>query len=114
MCCRRICGDSRKKRTPCARLAPVTEHRSLSRRSFLAIAGMAPFAASANAFFKPVPVGLELYSVRTELAKNLLGTVASVAKIGYQVVEFYAPYLDWTPPTAKDVRKVLDDAGIRC
>jgi sugar phosphate isomerase/epimerase len=75
---------------------------------------MAPFAASATAFLKTVPVGLELYSVRTELAKNLLGTVASVAKIGYQVVEFYAPYLDWTPATAKDVRKVLDDGGIKC
>ena len=79
------------------------------------MAGVMPFAASAAAaFFKDVPVGLELYSVRTELAKNLLGTVDAVAKIGYQVVEFYAPYLDWTPAAAKDVRKLLDDRGIKC
>ena len=79
------------------------------------MAGVAPFAASAAAaFFKNVPVGLELYSVRTELGKNLLGTVSAVGKIGYQVVEFYAPYLDWTAQTAKDVRKVLDDSGLKC
>src|SRR5262249_59402309 len=28
--------------------------------------------------------------------------------------EFYAPYLDWTPDTAKSVRQVLDDSGLTC
>ena len=77
--------------------------------------GRPPFAASSlAAFLKDVPVGLELYSVRTELQKDLKGTVTAVAKAGYQVVEFYSPYLDWTPDTAKDVRKLLDDLGIKC
>ena len=86
----------------------------LSRRAFLAIAAAMPFAASALKAAKNVPVGLELYPVRGELAKDLLGTVAAVGKMGYQVVEFYAPYLDWTPDTAKSVRKVLDDTGLTC
>jgi len=30
------------------------------------------------------------------MAKDLIGTVTAVAKMGYQVVEFYAPYYDWT------------------
>jgi sugar phosphate isomerase/epimerase len=34
--------------------------------------------------------------------------------MGYEVVEFYAPYSSWTPAYAKDVRKLLDDLGIRC
>ena len=34
--------------------------------------------------------------------------------MGYQVVEFYAPYYDWTEDYAKQVRKLLDDLGIRC
>lgn len=59
-------------------------------------------------------MGLELYSVRTELTNDLLGTVSAVARIGYQVVEFYAPYLDWTLQTAKDVRRRLDDLGVTC
>ena len=38
----------------------------------------------------------------------------AVAKMGYQVVEFYAPYFDWTAAQAKDMRKLMDDLGIRC
>ena len=89
--------------------------RHLSRRSFLGAAAAAPLAFS-TAFrsVRTVPVGLELYSVRTELGKDLLGTVAAVGRMGYQVVEFYAPYFDWTEETAKSVRKVLDDSGLLC
>ena len=43
---------------------------AISRRSFLALAGAAPFAFGATKS-KHVPVGLELYSVRDELAKDL-------------------------------------------
>jgi sugar phosphate isomerase/epimerase len=89
--------------------------RDLSRRAFLAMAGAAPFAASVlTAAQKSVPVGLELYSVRTELMKDLPGTVTAVAKMGYKVVEFYAPYFEWTPDAAKEVRKLLDGLGIEC
>jgi sugar phosphate isomerase/epimerase len=60
------------------------------------------------------PVGLELYSVRDALMKDLTGTVRAVAKMGYQVVEFYSPYYSWTPQAATDIRKLMDDLGIRC
>ena len=59
-------------------------------------------------------MGLELYSVRQALGKNLTGTIESVARMGYQCVEFYAPYFNWTPDYARQVRKQLDDLGIRC
>jgi sugar phosphate isomerase/epimerase len=80
----------------------------LSRRTFLALpTGL--LAAS-----KTVPVGLELYSVRGELAKDLFGAVRAVAKMGYQAVEFYAPYFGWAPAYAGEVRRLLDDLGLRC
>jgi sugar phosphate isomerase/epimerase len=82
-----------------------------SRRSFLSLAAAAPFA---NAAGKKIPVGLELYSVRDELQKDLMGTVRAVAKMGYQGVEFYAPYFQWTPDKAKEVRALLDELNIRC
>jgi sugar phosphate isomerase/epimerase len=63
---------------------------------------------------KTVPVGLELYSVRGGLAKDLFGTVRAVARMGYQVVEFYAPYFSWTTAHAGAVRRLLDDLGLRC
>jgi sugar phosphate isomerase/epimerase len=93
----------------------MTERHDLSRRDFLALAGAAPLAFSAlGAMQKTIPVGLELYSVRNELMKDLPGTVTAVAKIGYKVVEFYSPYFDWTPQATKEVRKLLDDLGIEC
>ena len=91
----------------------TSEH--LSRRSFLGLTAALPFAAAAFASAaKKVPIGLELYSVRDDLAKDLLGTVTAVGKMGYEVVEFYSPYLSWTPDMAKDVRKRMDDVGLKC
>ena len=70
--------------------------------SSLALAGARVYA-SANP--NRVPVGLELYSVRHELEKEPSGTLQRVAQMGYDCVEFYAPYHDWTPEHAKEVRE---------
>jgi sugar phosphate isomerase/epimerase len=86
---------------------------SLSRRAFFALTAAAPLA-SVVAQGKSLPVGLELFSVRNELQKDLMGTVRAVAKMGYQDVEFFSPYFAWKPDYAKEVRKMMDDAGIRC
>src|SRR5215510_13269416 len=91
----------------------MKSHNSISRRSFLALAGAAPLTFAA-AKPKHVPIGLELYSVRDELAKDLMSTVRAVAKMGYEVVEFFSPYYQWTTDYAKEVRKLLDDLNIRC
>lgn len=90
----------------------MTPH-TLSRRSFLAFSATLPWAVSARAV-KSIPVGLELYSVREELKKDLEGTVRAVAQMGYQGVEFYAPYFEWSESQTKRMRKLLDDLGIRC
>jgi sugar phosphate isomerase/epimerase len=86
---------------------------TLSRRSFLALSAMLPWAFRAQAL-SSIPVGLELYSVRDALQKDPQGTVRAVAAMGYQAVEFYAPYFDWTEPQTKEMRKLLDDLGMRC
>jgi len=91
----------------------MTPDTSISRRSLLgtaAAASLAPAAFSASRY----PISLELYSVRDELQKDLKGTVTAVAKMGYEVVEFFSPYYEWTPDYAKEVRKLLNDLGIRC
>ncbi|WP_414660806.1 sugar phosphate isomerase/epimerase family protein [Horticoccus sp. 23ND18S-11] len=107
---------------------------SCSRRDFLAFSGLLPaallaHAAGGRAFAattpvadvaaqasgpKRFPIGLELYSVRTELMRNLPDTLRAVAKMGYEVVEFYSPYFQWTFPFAKGVRTLMDDIGLRC
>jgi sugar phosphate isomerase/epimerase len=86
---------------------------NVSRRSFLAISAMAPWALSSGAA-QSIPVGLELYSVRNELQRDPEATVRAVARMGYQCVEFYAPYFEWSESQTKEMRKLLDDLGIRC
>ena len=90
----------------------MTPH-TLSRRSFLAFSAMLPWALSARTAIS-IPTGLELYSVREEFKKDPDGTVRAVAEMGYQGVEFYAPYFEWSEAQAKQMRKLLDDLGIRC
>jgi sugar phosphate isomerase/epimerase len=108
----------------------------ISRRNFLTVSGAAAAVLAAQATpttafaalatngaaspaspmpgKKKYPIGLELYSVRTELARDLPNTLRTVAKMGYVVVEFYAPYFDWTIPYAKEVSTLMDDIGLRC
>lgn len=101
-----------------------------SRRDFLTASIGAPLALSLTAACsseqasapaeepaaaaKHYPIGIELYSVRQALAEDLMGTVAKVAEIGYEVVEFYRPYFEWTPEYAKEVRTHMDNLGIKC
>lgn len=87
--------------------------RVLSRRSFVALSAMLPWAWVARASAK-IPVGLELYSVREELKRDPEGTVRAVGKMGYACVEFYAPYFERTAGQTKEMRLFLDDLGVRC
>jgi sugar phosphate isomerase/epimerase len=82
----------------------------------LAIGAMLPWSlrGSMVSAATNIPVGLEMYSVRDALAKDPGATVRAVAEMGYQGLEFYAPYFEWSVSQARDMRKLLDDLGIRC
>ncbi|MBN2591962.1 MAG: sugar phosphate isomerase/epimerase [Sedimentisphaerales bacterium] len=95
------------------------QRRNLSRRTFLKTTAATAAAACAVGSgcdgqllgkSKKIPLGVQLYSVRTECQKDLPGTIEAVADIGYQGVEF-AGYYDYS---AKDLRKLLDDNGLKC
>src|SRR3954463_1780276 len=87
---------------------------SVTRRSFLALSAALPWALKASASASNIPVGLELYSVREGLKKDLEGTVRAVGQMGYQCVEFYAPYFEWSEAQTKHMRKLLDELRVRC
>lgn len=59
---------------------------------------------------KRIPIGLQIYSVRSVAADDLFGVLESVAKMGYDGVEFAGYY----GHSAADIRKVLDDNGLVC
>lgn len=86
---------------------------TFSRRSFVAVTAAMPWAWR-TAPAPNIPVGLEMYSVREAMKKDLPGTVRAVAAMGYQGLEFYAPYFEWTSQQTKEMKKLLDDLGIRC
>jgi len=94
----------------------MSQHEAVSRRAFLLTAGTLPLVipGAVRAQARPVKVGLQLYSVRGAYASDLPGTVTAVAKMGYEAVEFWAPYMQWDNVQAKSVRQLLDDLGVSC
>ena len=68
------------------------------------------FVPTARGEKRKLPVGLQLYSVREQCAKDLPPVLAAVAGMGYEGVEF-AGYYD---RTAQQLRKLLDDNGLKC
>lgn len=90
-----------------------------SRRDFLKLgAGAAALCATGlnlrSAFAEPaakkIPIGLQLYSLRGDAPKDVPGTLAQLAKMGYEGVEFAGYY----GRSAADLRKMLDDNGLKC
>ncbi|MCW3054482.1 MAG: hypothetical protein JWN14_3652, partial [Chthonomonadales bacterium] len=59
---------------------------------------------------KPLQVGVQLYSVRNECAKDLPGVLEAVAKMGYTGVEFAG----YHGRTAAELRKMLDQNHLQC
>ncbi len=94
----------------------------LSRRDLLKLGAGATAAAlaagaglpQALAAKKPssakIPIGLQLYSVRKDCAKDLPGVIRAVGKMGYQGVEFAG----YHGRKADELRKMLDDNGLKC
>lgn len=87
----------------------------ISRRSFLTAAAVvsAAGALSPRDLFAKTPppqIGLQLYSVREDLAKDYPGTLKLVAAIGYREVEAAGFYNH----SASDVKKMMSDEGLNC
>jgi sugar phosphate isomerase/epimerase len=92
--------------------------QSHSRRDLLRYAALASAALAAPSMLraeeakKKIPIGLELYSVRTLIPKDFPGTIEAIGKMGYVGVEF-AGYHGWDAKP-KELRKLLDDNGLKC
>jgi sugar phosphate isomerase/epimerase len=82
---------------------------STTRRSFLGqLAALPAVTRSVAQSGRLERLGMQLYTVRNEMAKDFEGTLARVAALGYREVEF-AGYFDRTPAA---VRSALDRAGL--
>src|SRR5687768_2778544 len=89
---------------------------SITRRSFLECSSLAMLAAMSSKTFAagagtgPLgkPIGLQLYTVRDQASKDLLGTLKQLQTIGYREVETAGFY----GKSGKEMRKLLADHGM--
>jgi sugar phosphate isomerase/epimerase len=94
--------------------------RSMRRRKFLqmaAIAGLSTLVPGSKTFGfpgsrpepAPAKIGLQLYTVRNEMSKDIPGTLAKIAAMGFDSVEtaFWPDQI-----TLKQAAKYLKDAGL--
>lgn len=94
----------------------------MNRRRFLAFVGgavlMAPAACRSSASVRTGAgrrlrsVGVQLYSLRDDARRDLAGTLAAIAEIGYSDVELLGSMANFGMPPAQ-LRRVLDDNGLR-
>ena len=57
-----------------------------------------------------IPIGVQLYCVRRELAEEMESTLAGLAEMGFEGVEF----ADYFERSARQLRGLLDSNGLRC
>jgi sugar phosphate isomerase/epimerase len=104
-----------------ARLEPCDTFMTnlISRNEFLkasgALALSLPFLKPTDVLVKPLQtVGLQLYTLRNEVGKDLAGTLNRVAEIGYREVETFGynngTYFGKKP---KEFRAMLDGLGLK-
>jgi len=91
---------------------------TFSRREWLKSAGFVMAVAGASRCSEPaskppgvkIPIGVQLYCVRRELAVEMESTLASLAEMGFEGVEF----ADYFGRSAGDLRNLLDSNGLKC
>jgi sugar phosphate isomerase/epimerase len=102
-------------------MTSTSSNHPLSRRRLLAAAALGAgsallpnilVAATKQPFFERLnlPIGLELYIVQKEIAADLDGTLAQIAKIGYKTVEISSFY----GHTPAKLRAAFDRHGLIC
>ena len=93
-------------------MSALSRRRFLIRSSGLAAAVLASRGWTRRAQANPAgrPVGIQLYAVNSSLQENPAGTLQAIKNIGFGEVETAG----FAKLSAKEFRKLLDDAGLVC
>ncbi len=82
-----------------------TRRDFLKRTAVSAAIAVSPFSASVAQVQRVDEIGIQLYSLRGEMAEDFEGTLERLAEIGYKEMEFAG----YHGKSASEVRRVLDD-----
>ncbi|MBL0736867.1 sugar phosphate isomerase/epimerase [Flavobacterium sp. GN10] len=91
----------------------------ISRRNFIVTTGLVATAVLASPSFafsmNKKEIGLQLYTLRDELPKDVKGTLEKVAKSGYTTVETYGFSIkdQFWGLKPEELKKILDDNGLK-
>ncbi len=88
----------------------LTRRQTLSALAATTAIPLAASCATTQKEGRVRPIGLQLWTVKEDLARDLQGTLNQVAAIGYREVEF-ASFVNRTGP---QLRQALDQAGLTC
>src|SRR5882724_4361923 len=104
-------------------LATIMKLQNISRRNFLrstittgalTVVGAASIRrdllAAEDYGAKKIPIGLQLYTIGGDMRKDAAASLAEVGQLGFKGVEFAG----YPSQDAKEVRKMLDDHGLKC
>jgi sugar phosphate isomerase/epimerase len=85
---------------------------TLSRRNFIlsTAAFVSCSALRGSAAAEQTPIGVQLYTVRDQIAKDLPGTLAAIRKIGYDEVETYWDVYNHPAP---ELKRIIHDHGLK-
>jgi sugar phosphate isomerase/epimerase len=91
-------------------MTAMMNRRNFLRASALGVTALAASRVPSSLFANPYgkPIGLQLYTLRDELQKDMLGTLKAVAAIGIKEVEIYDLY----GKTPAEFAKILKDNGL--
>lgn len=92
--------------------------KNYSRKDFLKLTSIAVLTVSVGGLTgcstsstsRRIPLGVQLYSVRRELDEDFEGTIAEIARMGYEGVEF-ADYFGYS---AAELKTILDKNDLLC
>jgi len=59
---------------------------------------------------KQFKIGVQLYSVRDDMARDFEGTLQKIADMGYEYVEFAGYY----GRSSEEIKALLDKLGLKC
>ena len=88
----------------------MTTQTLLSRRAFIAAATASAALRAQNQ--KHIPIGLLIYAVLADWKKDFNGTLAAVARMGYEGVEL-TQYESWSAARGKEIRAFLDSINLK-
>jgi sugar phosphate isomerase/epimerase len=91
-------------------MVELSRRRLLIGAGLLSAGAMLPGASFAHGGRKHLPPGIQLWTVKTDMAKDPVGTLKALGRMGFKRVEAAG----WYDRTPAQFRKMVTDAGLDC